>query len=76
MTPSPADLVDQTVEQLAPIVGRGSVSLSAAAASFEAYAAKAPSALHERIATVIADECRSAAESVQVRRAFLQGFRL
>lgn len=72
----PADLVDQTVEQLAPMVGETSASFGTAADAFDAYAGSAPSAMHERIASVIASECRSASECVQVRRAFLEGFRL
>lgn len=72
----PADLVDQAVEQLGSLVGRSTASFSAAADAFDAYASSAPSAMHERIATVIAGECRDAAECVQVRRAFLQGFSL
>lgn len=73
---TPSNLVDQAVELLAPIVGQSSASIGAAADAFDAYAAAAPSAMHERIATVIASECRSAAECHQVRRAFLEGFRL
>ncbi|MGU3540003.1 hypothetical protein [Methylobacterium sp. A54F] len=77
MDTSPADAINVAIEQLAPLVGRSSASLGAAADAFEAYAAgKAPSAMHERIATVIAEECRNAAECREVRRAFLQGFRL
>ena len=72
----PADFVDQAVELLAPIAGETSASFRAAADAFDAYAGKAPSAMHERIAGVIADECRNAADSAPVRRAFLQGFRL
>ena len=74
MSPA-ADLVDQAVEQLAPLVGSSPASLRAAADAFDAYAGTAPSAMHERIATVIGEECRNAADCVQVRRAFLQGFR-
>ncbi|MBY0397639.1 MAG: hypothetical protein K2X91_14390 [Thermoleophilia bacterium] len=73
---NPSDLVDQAVELLAPIVGQSSESFGTAADAFDAYAGSAPSAMHERIASVIASECRSASESVQVRRAFLEGFRL
>jgi hypothetical protein len=73
---TPSNLVDQAVELLAPIVGQSSSSIGAAADAFDAYAASAPSAMHERIATVIASECRSAAECHQVRRAFIEGFRL
>lgn len=76
MNLSASDLVDQAVEQLAPVIGSSSASLRAAADAFDAYASKAPSAMHERIAAVISEECRNAADCVQVRRAFLQGFRL
>ena len=76
MTPNPAALVDQVVEQLGPMAGETSASFHAAADAFDAYSGLAPSAMHERIAIVIASECRTAAESHQVRRAFLQGFRL
>ena len=72
----PADLVDQAVELLAPMVGETADSFGTAADAFDAYAGNAPSAMHERIASVIASECRSAAECRQVRRAFLEGFRL
>jgi len=75
MSLSAADLVDQVVEQLSPALGTSAASFRAAADAFDAYAAKAPSAMHERIAAVIGEECRNAADSVQVRRAFLQGFR-
>ncbi|MCJ2054015.1 hypothetical protein [Methylobacterium sp. J-070] len=75
MTFSASELVDQAVEQLAPMVGTSATSLRAAADAFDAYAAKAPSAMHERIAAVVSEECRNAADCVQVRRAFLQGFR-
>ena len=75
MTFSASELVDQAVEQLAPMVGTSPSSFRAAADAFDAYAAKAPSAMHERIAAVVSEECRSAADCVQVRRAFLQGFR-
>lgn len=76
MTFNASELVDQAVEQLAPMVGTSPASFRAAADAFDAYAAKAPSAMHERIAAVVSEECRNAAECVQVRRAFLQGFRL
>lgn len=76
MTFSASELVDQAVEQFAPMVGTSPASFRAAADAFDAYAAKAPSAMHERIAAVVSEECRNAAECVQVRRAFLQGFRL
>ncbi|WP_267355669.1 MULTISPECIES: hypothetical protein [unclassified Methylobacterium] len=76
MTFSASELVDQAVEQLAPMVGTSPASFRAAADAFDAYASKAPSAMHERIAAVVSEECRNAAECVQVRRAFLQGFRL
>jgi hypothetical protein len=75
MTFSASELVDQAVEQLAPMVGTSATSLREAADAFDAYASKAPSAMHERIAAVVGEECRNAAECVQVRRAFLQGFR-
>lgn len=74
MSPSASDVVDRAVEELAQLVGGG--SLAAAADAFDAYAGTAPTALHERIAAAIGAECRDAAECVGVRRAFLQGFRL
>ena len=75
MTFSASELVDQAVEQFAPAVSASPAALRSAAEAFEAYAVKAPSAMHERIAAVLGEECRNAADCVQVRRAFLQGFR-
>ena len=76
MTLTAAALVDQVEELLAGMVGPTVATAERAAVDFEAFANVASNPLHERLATIIADEIRTRSDQREHRRAFMQRFRL
>ncbi|MCJ2129232.1 hypothetical protein [Methylobacterium sp. E-045] len=76
MTLTAAALVDQVEELLASMVGPTVATAERAAVDFDAFASVASNPLHERLATIIADEIRIRSDQREHRRAAMQRFRL
>ncbi|MBY0258559.1 hypothetical protein [Methylobacterium sp.] len=68
MTQSPAELVDQVEEQVTAMLGTSLYEAERAAVDFEAFAGVASNSFRERLASLIADEIRTASEHHQGAR--------